>query len=170
MTGYLVFTVRFLLCVVLLVSTGSKLRDFPAFVAWVRGLPVLPERRARGVAVAMTAAEAVAMVLLLVPTFVAGLSLAAVLLAFFAAAAAFLVRRGVAVPCRCFGAGRAPLGVADVVRNTLLTAVATAAAVITVLAPRPVPPVPAIVMAALVGGALGLVVTRLDDVWRLFAR
>jgi uncharacterized membrane protein YphA (DoxX/SURF4 family) len=163
MIGYLVVAVRCLLCCVLLVSTSTKLRDFPAFLTWLRRLRMVPERRIRQVGVLMTAIEAVTCVLVLLD--LAGLVLAAVTMAFFAGATGYLVRRGITVPCRCFGAATAPMGMVEVARNSLLALVATAAAVVS---PQPVPPVPAIILAVLLGGGVGLVVTRLEDVRTLF--
>jgi hypothetical protein len=168
--GYLVLSTRCLLCAVLLVSVSTKLLDFPAFLDWVRRLTVVPERRVPTVGVLMTVAETATLVLLIVPAWLAGLVSAAVTMSFFAGSAVFLVRRGIAVPCRCFGEATAPMGVVEIVRNTLLTAVATAAAAVTVLDPQPTPPAPAIILAILLGGAIGLVITRLDDLRLMFAQ
>lgn len=175
MTGYLVLTARCTVGMVFLISTVTKLNGragFLAFLDWLRELTVVPEHWVVAVGVLMVTAEAVTLVLLPSPaTYPAGLALAAVTMAFFAGAAAYIVRRGIAVPCRCFGAAVAtpPMGRVEIARNLLLTLVATWAAAVAVLDPQPASPAPAIILALLLGGALGLVITHLDDLRRLFA-
>lgn len=169
MTGYLVLVARCLLAAVLLLSTTTKVSgraSFQAFRDWVRDLTVVPPRWVTRVAVLMTAVEAITLLMLALPaTYPAGLILAALVMASFAGSAAVLVRRGITVPCRCFGAASAgrPMGATEIVRNILLTAIATSAAAAAVLAAPPIPAGAAIILAILLGGALGLVGTRLDD-------
>lgn len=176
MTGYLVLVARCLLAAVLLLSTTTKVNGragFQAFRDWVRDLRAVPERRVTQVAMLMTAVETITLLLLALPgTYPAGLVLAAVTMAFFAGSAVFLMRRGITVPCRCFGASASgrPMGATDIVRNLLLTVIATTAAAVAVLAAPPIPSSAAIILAVLLGGALGLVITRLDDLRQLFAQ
>lgn len=128
--------VRCLIGVVFAVSAFTKLRGgdaFRAFVSWVESLPVFPALTAgRGpaVAAAMAATEAAVVVAVAVPaSAVAGLLLAAALLAVFAAGSLVVARRGNGVPCRCFGASSVPLGRRHVVRDAVLAVAAAAGAV-----------------------------------------
>jgi hypothetical protein len=176
MIGYLVLAARCSLVTVLLLSTATKVNrraGFHEFLSWVRSLTVVPRRWVTRVGVLMVAVEAITLLLLVLSaTYSAGLILAAMTMAFFAGSAAILVRRGIAVPCHCFGtpATRRPMGTVEIVRNTLLTVIATAAAAIVILEPPPVPPISTSILAALLGGAVGLVVTRFDDLRLLLAR
>ncbi|TDD07501.1 hypothetical protein E1292_13445 [Nonomuraea deserti] len=100
---------------------------------------LLPARWAPGVAAAVTGVELVTAGLLLTPWYAAGLALAAAALAVFAGVALVTRRRGLAVPCACFGPGPGsgrggsardaapgglPLGNPHAVRNTVLAAAA----------------------------------------------
>jgi hypothetical protein len=175
MTGYLVFAARCCLVTVLLLSSATKLPwrgGFSEFLNWVRDLTVVPRRWVVRVGVLMVAVEAITLLLLLLPViYAAGLVLSAVIMAFFAGSAVFLVSRGIAVPCRCFGAPvtRRPMGPVEIARNTALCAIATTAAVIVILDRPPLPPTDTSILAALLGGAVGLVSTRLDDLRQLYA-
>ncbi|MGP3929184.1 MauE/DoxX family redox-associated membrane protein [Nonomuraea sp. KM88] len=135
-----------LLVVVFAVSSLAKVSGaeaFRGFAASVRALRLLPDRWAGTVtgtvAGTKAGAELVTAVLLLTPWRAAGLALAAAVLAVFAGVALVTRRRGLAVPCDCFGAGPArrlggsswsavpgglPIGNPHIVRNTVLAAVA----------------------------------------------
>ncbi|MEO3748741.1 MauE/DoxX family redox-associated membrane protein [Plantactinospora sp. B5E13] len=173
MTGYLVLVARFLVGAVLAVSIATKVGGrtaFPDFLGWLRELTVVPHRYVRTVGVAMLTTETAALVLLVpTATSVAGLTLAAVTIAGFAGSIAWLSRRGVSVPCRCFGVSTRPMGRAEVIRNVLLSLLAGAAAVAAPAARQPELAQPETLLAALFGGAVALFVIRLDDVLELFA-
>jgi hypothetical protein len=99
---------------------------------------------------------------------VVGLTTAAVLIAFFAGAIAWLHRRRTAVACRCFGTSTRPMGTAEIVRNVVLSVVALAAASAAAAGPRSDPSGAAVLLAALFGGGLALLAIRFDEVFRLF--
>jgi hypothetical protein len=174
LAGYLVLAARVTLGLVLLTSITTKIRDrgaFREFLGWLRRLTVVPARLVVAVGVAMVLAEAAALVLLAVPAaYPGGLALAAGMTAFFAAAIGWTRRRGVVVPCRCFGRATTPMGPVEIVRNLVLTAMGAAAAITAQLSPPPGPSPVIVVQAALLGGGLAMVVVRLDDVVRLFGR
>jgi hypothetical protein len=77
-----------------------------------------------------------------------------------------IIRRGMSVPCRCFGASSRSVGAAHLTRNLALAALAAAAAVAvavyrgTGLSPEP----PEIWLALLSGAAVAAVIIRLDDI------
>ncbi|PZF80775.1 MauE/DoxX family redox-associated membrane protein [Jiangella anatolica] len=88
----------------------------------------VPARLAGPAAVALLTAEAAVAGLVAVPaTATAGLLAAGALSAGLTAGTIVLARRADALPCRCFGAGSAPVGWTTVLRNAGLTALAGAA-------------------------------------------
>jgi Methylamine utilisation protein MauE len=121
---------RIVLAVVFAVAFGSKLRSRAAYaefadslgdIGWLRG----PVRAV--VAAVVPAAEAAVVVLLALPwTVLTGLVTALVLLAVFTAVTGREAARGHRVRCRCFGAGPARIGPAQILRNVLLAAGAAA--------------------------------------------
>jgi hypothetical protein len=125
---------RVVLGVVFAVAFGSKLRSRAAYaeftdslsdIGWLRG----PVRAAASVAV--PAAEAAVVVLLALPwTVLGGWVAALTLLAVFTVVTGREAARGHRVRCRCFGAGAARIGPAQLVRNVLLVAAALAGLVI----------------------------------------
>jgi hypothetical protein len=168
MTGYLLVSARTLMGAVLFVSAGSKVRStaaFAGFGAWLGQLTVVPANQIKYVAVLVVAAEAVAVPLLAIPaTAIPGLALAAVLMIAFAVSIGVVTRRGVPVPCRCFGASARPLGPEHVTRNILLAAVAIAAAAMASLSPGPALGAASTGLALLTGIAAAAVIVRLDDI------
>ena len=117
----------------------------------------------------MVTAEAASLTLLVLPATAAlGLAAAGCVVAFFAGATGWLIRRGITVPCQCFGTSTKPMGAAELVRNLLLTAVSWSAALALFLGARPAPSASDGLPAAVLGVALALVVVRLDDVVELF--
>jgi hypothetical protein len=174
MAAYLVLAARVTLGLVLLASIITKIRGrgaFAEFLGWLRRLAVVPTRLVVAVGVAMVLAEASALVLLAVPAaYPAGLALAAGMTACFAAAIGWIRRRGVLVPCRCFGRATAPMGPVEIVRNVVLTAMGATAAIGAQLGPFPSPSPAVVAQAALLGGGIAMGAVRLDDVVRLFAR
>ncbi|MFJ2770928.1 MauE/DoxX family redox-associated membrane protein [Streptomyces sp. NPDC087300] len=120
---YVTLALRCLVGVVFLVSASSKVAGrgrFAAFRASVDAMGVLPARRVPLAARLVVGTEC-AVPLLLVSAPSLGFALACGLLVAFTAGIAGTLRRGAAVPCRCFGASARPLGRAHVVRNALLT-------------------------------------------------
>lgn len=167
MTASAVLAVRAVLAVVLLVSVSQKVRSAAAvkdFLDWLHTLAAIPRRLVPLVGAAAVAAEAGTLVLLVLPwTGRVGLASAAVLIGFFAIAVGWLVRRGRAVACRCFGVARRPMGAIEIVRNAVLSIAAATAAVVAdggVWAAKTVP-------AVLLGAVLGLLITRAEDLVHL---
>ncbi len=158
---------RTLLVVVFTVAVVGKLRSaesFGAFVRSVQGFAALSPRRGRAVARLVAGAEAVGVVLLLLPGPVAivGFALVGCLLGAFTLAIGASLRRGVRVPCRCFGASTNNTGPLHLVRNGFLFAVAVAGAVGTF---HGLPQAPGgLAVAVATGLVLGVVVTVLDDI------
>jgi len=173
-----VWAVRGCLLLVFTRSVLGKVRNPAAFVEFtgtVRALRLPVPVPARLLAALVVAAEAV-----LVPAFalpgplappavlVAGLGLAAVLLAAFTALAVAAARSGRRTPCHCFGRTATPLGAVHAVRNSILLAVAVTGLVATAV-PGPAAGDPVAVLTAVLAGAvLGLLVTVLDDLAALF--
>ncbi|WP_271219292.1 MauE/DoxX family redox-associated membrane protein [Streptosporangium carneum] len=142
-------TCRFLLTLVFFSAAATKLRgrsDLAQFRATVREFGVGP-RWSSAAAGAVIAGELVAASLMLFDAAaLAGLGLAAVLLAAFTGAIGSAVRRGATTSCRCFGASDQPMGMRHVARNAILLLITAAGVTGTLLAP---------------GGAGGLDVTAL---------
>jgi uncharacterized membrane protein YphA (DoxX/SURF4 family) len=156
-----------LIGLVFAVSAFSKLRDFDGFTRSVPALVPVPPGRARLLAIATTALEALVPPLLVAPvTAPVGFGLAAVLLAAFTAAVAASVRRGRRTACRCFGPSSAPLGPRHLVRNGVLLT----CAVLGALSPGDLPPAGGIAVAAAAGLAGAVLIVSLDDIVELFAR
>jgi hypothetical protein len=111
-------------------SAFGKLRSrkaFAAFAEWLSGLPVLTHRGRRIAVRVIAASEVVIVVLVALPwTARAGLLLAAMVLAVFAAGTFIVVRAGVRAPCQCFGTSARPLSVRHGVVNMILCAAAAA--------------------------------------------
>jgi hypothetical protein len=125
---------RVVLGVVFAVACGSKLRSRAAYaefadslsdIGWLRG----PVRTVA--AAAVPAAEAAVVLLLALPwTVLGGWAVALVLLAAFTVVTGREAARGHRVRCRCFGAGTAQIGPAQIVRNVLLAVAAAAGLII----------------------------------------
>jgi hypothetical protein len=121
---------RTVLGAVFAVAFVSKLRSRGAYaefasslgdIGWLDG----PLRRVA--AAAVPAAEGAVVLLLALPaTVLPGFAAALALLAVFTAVTSAEAARGHRVRCRCFGAGSARIGPAQIVRNLLLAAAAAA--------------------------------------------
>ncbi|MEV3921291.1 MauE/DoxX family redox-associated membrane protein [Actinomadura coerulea] len=149
------------------VSAVSKLRDFEGFAGSVPALVPAWPGRARLLAIATTALEALVPPLLIAPvTAPAGFGVAAVLLTAFTAAIAAAVRRGRRTACRCFGPSSVPLGPRHLVRNGVLLT----CAVLGALSPGGLPPAGGVAVAAAAGLAGAVLIVSLDDIVELFAR
>ncbi len=115
---------RTILAAVFAVAFISKARSRAAFAAfavtltdfgWLRG------RRRQAAALAVPAAEAAVAGLLVIPvTVMAGFTFAVVLLAVFTGVTGREVAAGRLVRCRCFGGGGARIGPAQLGRNLVL--------------------------------------------------
>ncbi|QXE38753.1 hypothetical protein KQY30_35650 [Streptomyces sp. GMY02] len=173
---YVEIGVRCLIGTVFLASSLGKStgrRAFGEFVGAVRAMPVpLGPLPARPVAVGVLLAEFTVAALLLTPSpapaVVGALALASGLLTAFTVGIVMSVRRGLATPCRCFGASATPMGTPHAVRNgVLLTASLTGAWTVATVRPAVVEPLGA-VAACLMGLALAGLVTAWDTVAELF--
>ncbi|MER7207867.1 MauE/DoxX family redox-associated membrane protein [Streptosporangium sp. NPDC000239] len=171
---YVAITMRYMLGVVFLVSSVSKLSrpgDFHKFLDMLRRTGLLNARLSKPVGVVIVSAETVVALLLVTPTritSVLGAALAVGLLATFTVALWIVLHRGAEIECHCFGASRAALGRRHVVRNASLTLVALVAGVAELSATHP-STLPEAGVVALAGALCGLVVTRLDDIFTIFA-
>lgn len=159
---------RGLLAAVFLVAVVGKVRSraaFSAFAASLADVSLLPVRLRRAAAVGVTAAEAVAAILLLTPlteAAVAGFALAFALLAVFAAAVALALRRGEAIRCLCFGSDAGAMDRSHVVRNAVLAAVALTGLISSLTSTAAAAPA-GLIGAAGAGVVLGALATRWDD-------
>jgi hypothetical protein len=107
-------------------STAHKLSEFAYFSAMLAEYRLLPRAMSHAAAVALTASEALVVMLLLFPTTrVAGASIAATLLGLYAIAMALNLQRGrTRIDCGCGGPGQA-ISWFLVVRNLVLIAIGT---------------------------------------------
>ncbi|MEU0572530.1 MauE/DoxX family redox-associated membrane protein [Nonomuraea sp. NPDC005983] len=155
---------RVLLVTVFALALWSKVSGREPWARFVRSVRDMTPWRSNAVPVAVAAGEAAVIVLAATPLRWAGalgFALAAVLLGCFAVATALVVRRGAAVPCRCFGASETPMGWAHVIRDLVLIALAAlglAASTAFGLADMGMA-----VISGVSGAALGLLITRTDD-------
>ncbi|MFD0267452.1 MauE/DoxX family redox-associated membrane protein [Streptomyces sp. NPDC127106] len=162
---------RTLLVVVFAVAVVGKASGAESFGAFVRSVQEFVRSaspsRGRGVAHLVVGAEAVGIVLLLLPApaAIAGFALVGCLLGAFTLAIAASLRRGARVPCRCFGASTSNAGPLQLVRNGLLMAAAVTGAVGTSNGPPEAPGAVAVALAT--GLVVGVVVTVLDDISEL---
>ncbi|WP_354645353.1 MauE/DoxX family redox-associated membrane protein [Kitasatospora camelliae] len=160
----LVLGCRALLAVVFVVAVAGKARSrasVAAFTASLADFRWLPARLRSPVAVGTLTAEAAAVVLLAV----AARAGAAAVLALLSVFTVATLRAGRAADCGCFTSGRAASGRAASGAGAFLgrNALLAVAALAVVSGPdRPVAPAPGAV-AVLAGAAVGLLVTRWDD-------
>lgn len=169
---YLLTTCQVLLAGVFVLALASKVRgraDFAAFAASIRALGLFSGAGSAVAAYALVGAEAVVVLLLLLPsTVIAGLAAAGATLAAMTAGILAALRGGKRGTCRCFGASEAPLGRVHVVRNLLLiTGAATGLAAAFAGAESPAHPA-GLALAAVVAAVGILIVVRLDDLVALF--
>lgn len=123
---------RSALSAVFLFSAGAKLHTATARAAFadaVAAFGAVPRSWSRAVGALLVAVElAIAIGLCLAATSRASLAGAGLLLVLFALALGNGLRRGVLLPCACFGASRAPARLIEVWRNLLLAGLAAAGA------------------------------------------
>ncbi|MEU5866925.1 MULTISPECIES: MauE/DoxX family redox-associated membrane protein [unclassified Nonomuraea] len=161
---YVAVGCRVLLVIVFAVALASKVSGREAWRRFATSVTDMTTWRSPAVPFAVAAGEAAVIVLTAVPlgwAGAAGFTLAAVLLGGFTVATLLVMRRGAAVPCRCFGASETPLGVPHVVRNLVLVSLAVLGLVAT--AGSGAADVGIAVLAGLLGAALGVLFTRWDD-------
>lgn len=151
---------RGMLALVFLASAVAKAGNFGGFVAAVRQLRLVPGTMPRPVARLVVAAEFGTVGLLLLPAPAAGFGLAVVLAVLFSVVIEVSVRRGIRVPCPCFGASGDFLNRKQLVRNALLVVVA----IVGLLSPAGTVDLVEIMISVAVAGFLAAVVIRFDDV------
>jgi hypothetical protein len=167
---YLKVSCQCAVAMVFLVSAGSKLRSRPAFRSFRESLSatrILPAPTVRAVAAALTGIESAVVVLVLVPaTTIAGFLLSFALLAVLSIGIVRTRRQNSAVPCRCFGASKTPLGMRHVVRNVGLMFLAGSGGAGALA--RPEAAGQATVLAVGVGAVLAVLAITFDDLAELF--
>jgi hypothetical protein len=160
-------TLRAALALVLLRAAVGKLRarDGLRELADLLGATGVPSRRRRPAAVALTAAELLVAAGLAVPVTARPATAAGcALLAVLSVGVALGVRRGVRVPCRCFGASGGRLSGLHVARNGVLTLLAAAAAALALLPGGDrLPDLPTALVAGVGGLLLGELLVRWED-------
>lgn len=173
-SSLLVFSYCLLATVFLMSGVGKAYSggQFRGFAESLRAMRLLGDAAVVPVSAAVVAAELAVPLLIAayaVPGLsLAGLGLAAGLLASFTAAIIVVLRRGTPASCRCFGgSGAAPFGRRHVVRNLVLIAVAGGGAVATLRDPQV--GWQSLVLGAAAGVSVALLVARLDDLVALFA-
>ncbi|MFI6921061.1 MauE/DoxX family redox-associated membrane protein [Nonomuraea spiralis] len=163
--GYVEVGCRVLLVTVFALALWSKISGREPWTRFVRSVRDMTPWRSNAVPVAVAAGEAAVIVLVATPlqwAGVLGFALAAALLGCFTVATALVVRRGAAVPCRCFGgASETPMGWTHVIRDLVLTALAVLG--LAASTSFGIADVGMALIAGVAGAALGLVITRTDD-------
>jgi hypothetical protein len=158
------------LVTVFALAAAGKVRSRSSWEAFVGsldklGLPTAVPARPFG---ALVVALEAAVPALLVIWPLGGFALALALLTMFSGALALTLARGQQATCRCFGASDQPIGLAHLVRNALLIALAVTGGVGAYL-PTPEGGDLGGAIAAVLGGSLaGFLITRWDDLLFLF--
>ncbi|HET8660815.1 MAG TPA: MauE/DoxX family redox-associated membrane protein [Micromonosporaceae bacterium] len=161
--SYIVVGCQAVLAVTFATAAAGKLRRPAGFRRTLTAALHIRWPRTAVVATVVAVGEAAtALAVAVVPA--AGFVLAAALLVGFTAVLVSMIRRGLAVPCRCFGASERPPGAAHIVRNAVLFAVAAAGGALALTGTGPRAGAPAWLLAALLGVAAALVLIYLDDV------
>ncbi len=139
------------------------------FRGWLGSAAGVPRSLAAPAAAVTIALEAVAAAAVLVPALApVGFAVACVLLAAFSAGVRSMIRRRVAIPCRCFGTGHRPPGPAHLVRNAILLAVAALGLVLTAVGAGPPPLEADAVLASIAGATVALLLVNLDELVVLY--
>jgi hypothetical protein len=168
--GYAITVCRLILAGVFVLSAVEKLRAPNAFVDGVRGFRLLPPRFVRAGAYAVLFCEVCSAGLLAFSrTALAGFVLAGAVLALFTAAVAQAIRRGLNVPCPCFGVSTARVGLRHIIRNLILiSAAVTGAALIVFGGAQGHSAAAGIVIATALAAVVVLLVRFTDDLAGLF--
>ncbi|MBK7859999.1 MAG: hypothetical protein IPJ65_15525 [Archangiaceae bacterium] len=142
-----------------------RLRGYLAFRASLQVLPLHPLLRSGPMAAALVVGECTTVLLLIAAPSLGGAAAMLMLAAFTAVIQLVRTRAPGQVRCRCFGAGAAPLGTSQLVRNSVLLGLASLLFA-SGLFPRPPTGHVHTLLLGLVAGAL---LTRWDDLWALLA-
>ncbi len=162
---------RAALIVVFGLAIAGKIRSRASWDAFVQTLGAfgaprsLPRAPAAAAIVGLEAAAAAC----LVASPALGHALALGLLAMFTAALGLALRRGERAPCRCFGASERPIGPGHLARNAALLAVALAGLGARLTGSPGAAGLQETIAALLVGGVVGFLITRWDDLLFLFS-
>jgi len=165
---YIAIGCRAALVTVFLVAVAGKVAgrgSFREFTGSIAAMRVVPAHAARAGAFAAVTAEALVVVLTVIPVraaAVAGSALAGLLSITFSAVIALSLRRGNRAPCRCFGRSAAPLGTRHITRNAILLIVSAACAA--AVLGSGVVRAPGAVVAAGTGLFAGLVIAAYDEI------
>jgi hypothetical protein len=168
--GYAIAACRLILAGAFVLSAVEKLRGPGAFVEGVRSFRLLPQRFVRAGAYAVLLCEVCSVGLLVFSrTALAGFVLSGAVLALFTAAIAQAIRRGLNVPCPCFGVSTAPVGLRHIIRNLILISVSvTGAAGIVLGGAHQHAAAAGIVIATALAAVVVLLVRFTDDLAGLF--
>jgi hypothetical protein len=157
---------RTILAVVFAIAFISKARSasaFGEFASSLRDIGWLPPPGRAAAAWLIPLLEAAVVVLLAIPGTVAvGFGVGALMLAGFTIVTGAEVANGRRVRCRCFGAGAAPIGPAQIARNIVLFAGSTAGLVIEPISHGSAPGA-ALVLAVGVAVLAAVALVRWDD-------
>jgi hypothetical protein len=166
---YIEIACRWLLVLVFAYSAVSKLHSgaaFRRFRTWLAGLPLPVARRPGAAAVTVAAAEVCVVVLAALPwTRVAGLALAAAIMAVFITGTALAIARGTTATCECFGTSGTRLGRQHLARDGGLLA----AAVLGAAAPGAHGAAAGAAVSVAAAVVIAILVVFLDDWLALFA-
>lgn len=168
--GYVVLLARCLVGGVLLFAALIKLRDLQGFSNSISELGLVTGHARYRVAAGVVALELAVAALIASPwTATWGLGAATVLLGVFSGIAFRAARRSSRVPCRCFGASRAPLGVPQGARNAMLALISAVGAVVLAVGDDAITFHPAGIFMAVGVGLIGVALNVFfDDIIELF--
>lgn len=170
---YLAIGCRAALALVFVLAAGGKLIGPGAFAEFTRSvidMNAVPARFASLAAKATVTAEALTVVLVVIPlrwTGILGCALALGMTAVFTNAIVRSIRRGRQAACRCFGRTSTPLGTRHLVRNAVLMTVAVVGLVSSPLGASVA--IAGALVGAVAGLFIGLVVATFDDIAQLLA-
>ncbi|MEU6412640.1 MauE/DoxX family redox-associated membrane protein [Microbispora sp. NPDC046933] len=176
---YVLLACRMAIGLTFLVSLASKLRGRESWLRFAGATArLLPSRtvttratqRHHALAAVVAAVEGAVVVLLVVPaTASAGFAVALAALGAFSLVIHKAIRRGLMVPCHCFGGRNLPVGPADLARNALLGLIALTGLALTVLVPVRGPAEPAgAAVAALAALLVTVLVVLTEEIADLF--
>ena len=118
---YLLIFFRIVIGIVFFVSALGKLRNFSEFTQTIQRFQILPRMLISPSTWLFISCEITVVILLVLGKqfLVFGFVLAGLLLLIFSMALLSVLIRKISTPCNCFGAGKNPVSVYDIVRNII---------------------------------------------------